>query len=437
MSFSNPVRAFYLTISNNVEITPLAAAIGADNLPAANLVTPGIYNIFGAVVDMRQEGLYQISDFNGRSAQRISYSTNLDALLSGIAGLCQQGSADLPVSSGGAPWNQVALTRKVSTDCGGVSNMAIAILSGIGFAVREVNILKNGNYNSYDDGHTINEVGINGKWCAVDFDMKYDFWIAATGQRASVLDVYDNIQTPGAIIFRPLSTQPSATDATFGTPAIRYTWLMDHINTGNNLLSWYQTTWQMPYIFNSGTYNIMCDTPAKAAAATSFSGAMIPVSRATFLSLYYASAPPVYHPYHYGAAQNGTTGWGGAYTCIDRSTIIPANTLIATVGLALISSHPGTVYMIARENSPGNYDIVWSTSAFTHPGISYYDLPCGFTTPNDGATYRMGAAFNLPSSPPEAFANGAINRAQIAGVASGNGVTMSPQGDGTVCMRWS
>ena len=426
MTFFNPVRAFHVTLaSGSVELV-LSPATGGDNLPGTNVVAPGVYNIFGQQVDMTAEGLYRISDFAGRAAQRISYSSNFDELLSGIANMNQLGEADA------APYAPIALTRKISTACGGQSQNAIAILGSIGWLAREVNGLTTSPFNGYDDGHTIDEVAINGQWCAIDFDMKYDFW-KPDGTRASFLYVCDNIATPGAVVMRSLTSLQRSTDATFGG-AKRYVWYQNDHVTGSqaNTLANYQRNFQMPYIFRgSGKYDVKCETPAQIVAATSYSSSMMPMDRATFLSKYYSM--PIYH---YGTGPSGTTGAGNLYTFVDRSTQIPAGTIVGAVGVAFNNPHAVT-FMLMRENSPSNYDVVWTSTSFAHPGGGYVDDACGFTLPSDGAVYRLAFSASLPNTPAEIFGNGPFNRAQMLGVASGSGVTMSPQYDGTFCMRWS
>lgn len=141
----------------------------------------------------------------------------------------------------------------------------------------------------------------------------------------------------------------------------------------------------------------------------------------------------------YGARQNGVTGWGAQYTIIDRSCAIPGNTLILTIGVQLNAPHAGTIYRVLRENAPNNYDSLWATAAFTNAGGGYDDKTCGYTTPNDGGTYRIGLTGSLPSTPAEVFANGGYSRAMVAGTIStpANNLTLAPQYDGTICVRWS
>jgi hypothetical protein len=140
--------------------------------------------------------------------------------------------------------------------------------------------------------------------------------------------------------------------------------------------------------------------------------------------------------YTNGAPPNGTAGPGNFYTFIDRVIPVPANTLINTISVSFAYPHTGMKTKVTREVSAGVHDIVWD-QPFDHPGGGHFDLPCGFTTPNDGATYRVGFYGYLPGSPPETFGNGAYPRAQMVGDAVGNGVILSPQSDGSFCMRYS
>lgn len=418
MTVTNPVRVFRVTLNGSEEIATSAPS-GADNLPGTNVVAPGTYNVFGRSITMTQPGLYRISNYVGQSAQRIVYGGDLDALLCGIANNHQHGDAD-------SGWNyaSIALTRNFSTTCGGVAQMAVSIFQSVGMLARSVSGITTAVLNSYDNGHTINEVLIGGEWCAVDFDTKHDFWIMDGGiqRRASLIDIHDNLDT-GLIIVRSLS-RDKATDNNFGG-SIRYVWLVDHTAQTENLIAWYQRVLRMPYIGN----DIYCDDAFEQGRATDFSPSLNQMSRTEFLDRYYG--------YRSSPASNFASGWGAQYTVFDRFLLIPCSTPLTTASISLTAAHTGIVLRVARENPNGSYDLVWDSVPFNHPGGGHFDVAPGYTTPNDGAVYRLGVTATLPASPGEQFALGSYSRAQMAGNPSGNGVSIPLRNDGTICVRWS
>lgn len=427
MPYPNPIRAFHCL--DQCQEIAVGAAASPDSLPATMVVAPGVYTALGRQIDMATEGLYRITNFAGSSVQVISYASDIDALIRGIAWLSQHGDADDDSTSAATSLAR-ARTRTVSHTCGDVGPMAQAILTQAGVQSRVVNGLTMQPLNGYDNGHTLLEIIADEQWCLIDPDSGVDYWVpdgSGGVKRASLLDVRDHLSA-GDVTVRPLTNRLLGCDAKFGLA-----WLYDALRS--NPLLFVQREFAIPYIWTGSQYHALCETSAETERATSYSPAFVPMSRAAFVAAYYSGLPAP--EVHYGATANTLTGWGGVYTIVDRSmALIPGKT-VASIGVFLNQARSDLVVKIFKENAPGNYDVVHSSAPGSHPGGGWYGdiaVSPNFVVPSTG-TYRVGICANLPSTPAEAFCTAGA-RALKVGNAVGAGVTFSAASDGTIAMRW-
>lgn len=131
-------------------------------------------------------------------------------------------------------------------------------------------------------------------------------------------------------------------------------------------------------------------------------------------------------------APNGVTSWGNQFTVVDRSMQLPAGATVGWIGVLFNSVHTDVCVKVFKENSAGNYDVVYSDAPRSHIGGGVYvDYQVEFVTPNTGV-YRIGFSASMAS---EAF-NTSGSRAIKVGNISGNNHPFTAYSDGTVPMRW-
>lgn len=136
---------------------------------------------------------------------------------------------------------------------------------------------------------------------------------------------------------------------------------------------------------------------------------------------------------NYGALPNGgTTALSPVYTVIDRSTELTVGKTVDAIGM--YRNTPGAMTLkIAKQTGPTSLEIVYSQSVY-HDGDGYQDFDItDFEVPNDGASYRIGAAFSTPG--PDAFNHSGVGRWLKIGDLTG-AQAMSFYADGSYSFRW-
>lgn len=137
---------------------------------------------------------------------------------------------------------------------------------------------------------------------------------------------------------------------------------------------------------------------------------------------------------HYGSFPNGgSTALSSVYTVIDRSSELIAGKTVDEIGM--YRNTPGAMTLkIAKQTGPTTLEIIYSQSVY-HNGGGYQDFDItDFVVPNDGAVYRIGAAFSTPSA--DTFRHSGTNGRWLK-VGDLTGVqTMSLYADGSYCFRW-
>ena len=173
-------------------------------------------------------------------------------------------------------------------------------------------------------------------------------------------------------------------------------------------------------------------SPRHAAVAQPYAGALHFLTGSNYQRDHWKLIKSAPGTVRYNGTPNGVTSWGNQFTVVDRSMQLPAGAPVGWIGVLFNSAHSDVCVKVFKENSAGNYDVVYSDAPRVHPGGGVYvDCAVNFTTPSAGI-YRIGFSASMTS---EAF-NTSGARAIKVGNISGNNQTFTAYSDGTVPMRW-
>jgi len=227
-----------------------------DLLFSKRLIFPkGIYTFHGIRYDLTQEGLHRILDVaNHDSLQLIIYENDVPTLLSAFAWSVKHGNKDdrKPFKS------LVKLQRQgnLSMTCGPVSNYIHTHLRRLGIASRLIHFNRSRHFNSYDNGHILLEVKIDGKWVLTDIDNNMLFLDAKQG----FLNAYDIATRPDAIKQRiALSADgPDTMHFTDRSGKVNYGFFMENLD----LDAWYAQIMQILFIYDGRDNRPLCHSDA-------------------------------------------------------------------------------------------------------------------------------------------------------------------------------
>lgn len=120
-----------------------------------------------------------------------------------IAGRHEHGSMDNL-----SPWalDTIALERKVRSTCTFVSDWAVTVLDRAGIEARVVSTLTLDEWDEDNNGHTMIEVRVDGRW--VLFDVDRDVWFWRDGRPLSLVELVAAVPSGGYEI-RSLSGDPT------------------------------------------------------------------------------------------------------------------------------------------------------------------------------------------------------------------------------------
>lgn len=227
--------------------------------------------------------------FNGYKTERkiiynrsdIDFPLNLLRTLSAVV---KHGSLD--DSMGFQQSFETLRSRQLSMTCGYVTNFAVEVLSGLGISSRVISTLNLGEWNSYDNGHTLLEVFLPGrkKWMAVDLDMKKSFVTPHT-DKASLLDISD--AGINNVNFLDLSSGPS----------IDYSGSKNYQTLSEfsvlNIRDWYKRVFQAFAVYDegSGKYVFLADDDKAIKKIKSYSESYTTLPRDEFVERFYSTDP--------------------------------------------------------------------------------------------------------------------------------------------------
>jgi hypothetical protein len=165
-------NGFYFDGAKVIKIAPVKISDVYDTLPNSFVIKKGTYIICNKEYVLNKEGLYRFYCLNGINEQRIVYEKNVDQLLSGLAWTLSHSDHDDNKSQ--EVLEQKSHKDKLYLTCGPTANFVMAILAENKIKARQVDGLTSGEFNGFDDGHTLFEV----------FHPKFKKWV--------IYDFYNN-----------------------------------------------------------------------------------------------------------------------------------------------------------------------------------------------------------------------------------------------------
>lgn len=147
------------------------------------VLQPGVYDYNDVRYDCTAEGLYTWFNPLIDTTNRIMYSGDIYALLSGLAWLCAHGTADEGLSDKAGR----ARTSVLRMRCGFVAPFVQSQLSSVGEQSRIVRILTADTPNTYDNGHVAIEVFHGGKWKL--WDISNNCYFSKAGEHLSLKEM--------------------------------------------------------------------------------------------------------------------------------------------------------------------------------------------------------------------------------------------------------
>lgn len=162
--------------ARDIPVAPSPAA-----LPVPLVIPPGVYAIGGTNYDCRSfEGLIKVVATSG-TTNRVVFSTDPYALMSGLCWLCTHGDEEERVSGEpSANWitrmGTVSKSQKLRLRCGPTVEFVSWFVNWCGFEVRTVRWLTMQDptgqpWQGVDEGHVTMEVKIGGSWRNFDPDL--------------------------------------------------------------------------------------------------------------------------------------------------------------------------------------------------------------------------------------------------------------------------
>lgn len=199
----------------------------------------------GGSYNMSVEGYYYLVDFNrGISRNFIVYNDDVKALLSALSYLHVHGNLDDKLSK--TDMLKKMTTKKISLTCGNISMLVLNILKEYNVESRLVSFLTMDKWNSYDNGHTLIEVKIDGKWVLLDIDNNRYFKLY--NKNMNLLDFFNDLDW-NDIAFSQLSEDENLDSQNFTSNSISYHGFADYIYS--DIRKWYKRVMQIPMIFEN------------------------------------------------------------------------------------------------------------------------------------------------------------------------------------------
>jgi hypothetical protein len=207
--------AFTLVHNVSQRLEPLDRK--ARPLPNVLVIKPGTYSVDGQTYQLK-EGLFRLFRPGRSGEQRIVYQQDKKLLLESLTWIKSHGDIndDLFLEQ----LLSRAKTHKLVITCGTTSKLFKSILKDVGIESRIVSTVTLEKLNGYDNGHTMLEVNVDGKWVLYDFDNNIYFY------KGHPLSFIEFIQAQGDYEMKPISNAPVLTvdrgkeDTTFYSEAI-------------------------------------------------------------------------------------------------------------------------------------------------------------------------------------------------------------------------
>ena len=252
----NKPLAFHLVGRQVQALKPLAVAAAA--LPRKLVIEPGVYRVHGKTWNLAREGLYRFLFPGVGNHQRIVYRRDPVALLSALSWISSHGDRDNRKSV--KEWMAIARTGKLILTCGAMARMGQTVCESVGLRARCVAARTLDTLNTYDNGHALLEVQLEGRWTLVDLDIKCLF--VKAGRRLSLLE-FSSASQRGDYEIEPLAAATGLAMGHFQGDGYDYGPFMEttfYSETG--VRRWYKRIMMVPVI-PEGQVRYFTGTPAQ------------------------------------------------------------------------------------------------------------------------------------------------------------------------------
>ena len=207
---------------------------------------PAIYYWGDKVYNLNREGYYYLIDFKkGISRNIIIYKNSIVSLLSSLSWLTVHGTKD-DATSFDHKYNKL-MGNKLSLTCGDISSFASSLLNRLNIENRIVNFVTLDEKNSYDNGHVLIEVKINGKY--ILFDLDNNQYFKRDGVYLNAKDFIGGVDWNNIELVK-LSMDNNTDSQNFYLEKISLHGFVDYIN--NDIKKWYKRVMQVPMITQNG-----------------------------------------------------------------------------------------------------------------------------------------------------------------------------------------
>ncbi len=259
------------------------------------LDSEGLYRFWnwGSVFSDNPDDLPTVVDEEREYGSVILYQGDLRTLLSSLMLIHVHGYAhqELPFAE------QLCQAKlgHLSLTCGYVAQFACDFLKTVGVDARRVaGLRKEGRYNTYDNGHTLNEVFWPElrKWVLIDIDLHQMFLDRDGGTYLSLAEVSDLINRGEDFYLEPLTppgmggvdTSPSV-DGDFSGQL-----MLEGVVLHPDLLrEWYRKTLSVPLIIAPDAWYFYCEQPHDSARVSRYSPSYKSVSRDQWMTRFYST----------------------------------------------------------------------------------------------------------------------------------------------------
>lgn len=180
---------------------------------------------------------------------------------------------------------------RVPAVCGEASVLVQSVLERLGHEARIVTALRLGNFNHYDNGHTVLEVrGVSGDWMV--FDPGYGGWLTEGGQHVNLLTLQDSLKNLKSLAFEELRFRHYG--HFFSSRLADLTFELENKWTSpNQLLNWYRETFEIVGIEMKGRpghYEFLAPSYVEKRIVKRYSTNYYATTRDSFVAKYYSGS---------------------------------------------------------------------------------------------------------------------------------------------------
>lgn len=208
----------------------------------------GYVRVAGEVFDLTRDGLYRFYRLPSLSEQRIVCSSGFNSLMKTLGYCFKYGTSDndTPVED----LLKALKIRPVVAGCQYLSELVILIGEYYGLSIRKVAVISIDPWNGQDDGHTLLEVKLDGRWIA--YDPSFNCVFSSEGALLSLWDLCD-LKMQGVELFRLPGYRESAP---YNIGDYDYSFWVDKRGLSEEMLiDWYKHVLHVPLFLVSGVFS--------------------------------------------------------------------------------------------------------------------------------------------------------------------------------------